>query len=71
MTQPRTFSTQVLPGAFSRFRLEEFQTRFGTVEWFLYDAETIDPETGLMTVVMQGTRSQCMEYYRRAVRNEA
>lgn len=68
--QPRVLSAQVLPRAYCRFRLEEFQSRFGDIEWFLHDAETLDPETGLIAVVMQGSRSQCMEYYRRALAAE-
>jgi hypothetical protein len=45
--------SSVLFGEFSRFRLDEFRTREGAVEWFVLDAERPDPETGLPSVIRQ------------------
>lgn len=42
-----------LVGEFSRFKLDEFQTRFGTVEWIVTDAEDIDPATDLPVTIGQ------------------
>lgn len=42
---PRTLSRRFF-GEFSRYRLDAFQTRFGTVEWMVFDAEVTDPVTG-------------------------
>lgn len=57
-TRTRILTSEKL-GEFSRFRLTSIQTRFGSVEWCLTDAEIEDPETGLPAIVAQGTEAQC------------
>lgn len=57
MPQPHTISTTLI-GPFSRFKLVEFLTRFGEVEWMLEDAECPD-ELGMPSIVCQGTRAEC------------
>ena len=45
-------------GEFSRYRLDAFQTRFGTVEYFVLDAERIDALTGLPAVIRQAATAE-------------
>jgi len=52
MTSPRILSSALF-GAYSRYCLVEFQTRFGWVEWQVSDAETPDPVTGLSQIIRQ------------------
>lgn len=40
-------------GEFCRFAVAPVHTRFDAVEWFVWDAEITDPETGLATVIRQ------------------
>lgn len=57
VTTPREISSEII-GPYSRYRLVEFQGRYGDREWFLYDAENLD-DCGLPLCVMQGTESAC------------
>lgn len=52
-SSPRFTGRSVAFGDFSRFRAREFSTRFGTVVWFVTDAESVDEATGLLEVVAQ------------------
>ena len=40
-------------GAFCRYAVAPVHTRFDAVEWFVWDAEVTDPETGLAAVIRQ------------------
>ena len=40
-------------GAFSRFKVAPVHTRFKRVSWFVWDAEKVDEETGLSSIVRQ------------------
>lgn len=53
--QPQTLSRKVF-GPHSRFCLVEFQTRFGTIEWMVNDAETPGPGGLPETVVQESDR---------------
>jgi len=37
----------------SRFAVAAVHTRFDAVQWFVWDAETVDHETGLLAIVAQ------------------
>lgn len=41
-------------GSATRFCLFAIHTRFGGFEWFVQDAESLDPLTGLPAVIAQG-----------------
>ncbi len=56
--QPQIISKELFCN--NRFALTEFATRFGDVEWFLADAESID-EFGLPAVVYQGSKEGAMQ----------
>lgn len=59
MMKPFTF------GPYKRFRAAEFQTRFGTVEYHVTDAETADEVTGAPALVRQfDTREQLENFVR-------
>lgn len=58
IAQPRVLSSRLFPP----YRLIEFQTRFGEVEWFVEDTTKEDPETGLPCVIRQATtRAKAIE----------
>jgi hypothetical protein len=59
LSRVRTLSSVVF-GECSRFRLDEFRTRFGTTEWFVMDAER--PDTmGFPSVIRQAaTRAEAL-----------
>lgn len=40
-------------GDWCRFAVAPVHTRFDAVEWFVWDAEATDPETGLAKVIRQ------------------
>lgn len=44
---------KVLFGGCSRYAIAPVHTRFDAVEWFVWDAETIDPLTGHPDVIAQ------------------
>ena len=46
-------SKKVLFGGYSRFAIAPVHTRFDAVEWFVWDAEQIDPLTRLPSVIAQ------------------
>ena len=55
-------SKKVLFGGYSRFAIAPVHTRFDAVEWFVWDAEQIDPVTGGPDVIAQdATKEQAME----------
>ena len=55
-------SKKVLFGGYSRFAIAPVHTRFDAVEWFVWDAERIDPVTGGPDVIAQeSTKEQAME----------
>jgi hypothetical protein len=55
-------SKKVLFGGYSRFAIAPVHTRFDAVEWFVWDAERIDPVTGGPDVIAQeATKEQAME----------
>jgi len=41
-------------GEHHRFSIAPVHTRFGELQWFVWDAEKSDPESGLATVICQG-----------------
>jgi hypothetical protein len=46
--------TKTVFGPYSRYRLESWITRAGTVQWAVLDAETPDPEfPGLLAIIRQ------------------
>jgi hypothetical protein len=53
MTTPQILSSTTF-GPFSRFRLDEFRTRFGDVVWMVLDAERPDRQ-GRPTVIRQAS----------------
>jgi hypothetical protein len=53
VSEPKILS-QTLFGHKSRYALVEFLTRFGTIEWFVKDAEVCD-ENGYSQVVFQSS----------------
>ena len=58
---PRILSS-ILFGDFSRYKLVEFQTRFGDVEWQVSDAETVDELTGMPAIIRQcDTREEAIQ----------
>jgi hypothetical protein len=46
-------SKKVLFGGYSRFAIAPVHTRFDDVEWFVWDANHIDPLTKLPSVIAQ------------------
>lgn len=46
-------SAKLLFGEFSRFAVFAVHTRFDAVEWFVTDAETVDPVTNMHAIVAQ------------------
>lgn len=65
MTDPslrRVLTSETL-GPYSRFRLESFATRFGGVEWFVWDAE----QGAKPAIVMQGAETACRAFIAKAV----
>lgn len=50
--QPRVVSS-VISRRDTRYRVDEFLTRFGTVVWMLFDAERADPVTGHPACIRQ------------------
>jgi len=54
-------SKKILFGGYSRFAIAPVHTRFDAVEWFVWDAEQIDPATQLPSVIVQEpTREQAL-----------
>lgn len=51
--QAQTVSS-VIFGAWNRYRLDTFRTRFGDLMYFVVDAEKLD-RTGMPTVIRQAT----------------
>jgi len=49
-------------GGYSRYCIAPVHTRFAAVEWFVWDAEVIDPVTKLSEVIRQSpTKEQALE----------
>jgi len=48
-------------GGYSRYAVAPIHTRFDAVEWFVWDAEKIDPVTGGPDVIRQAqTKSEAL-----------
>ena len=64
MTGPRFLSYFFTDG--HRFKVAEFLTRFGTIEWIVTDAENLDPRFGCPglpeVIAMKNTRADALAY---------
>lgn len=48
-------------GGYSRYAIAPVHTRFDDVEWFVWDAEVVDPVTGYSSVIRQSqTKEEAM-----------
>lgn len=45
-------------GGWSRYAIAPIHTRFDAVEWFVWDAEKIDPDTKRSTVIRQAATKE-------------
>lgn len=45
-------------GGHSRYAIAPIHTRFDAVEWFVWDAEQIDKQTGFASVICQAQTKQ-------------
>lgn len=56
-TMPAILSSKTF-GEFNRYRLDTFRTRFGTLGYFVADAERIDPATGRPAIIRQSDTAE-------------